>query len=342
MRFAEMVPQLDAHLAAEEERRKAREAEWERERPSMDVFKRRYDLGDGWRFEVDLASVRRAVQQGSTPLKALACYLQFYCAQPSGYTHSSTMAHAATALRHLERWVTGELDELAPSGEWRMIAEPPPLPVMWRVDVVTGAGHRPTPATYTSWPGADSYAQRQREAGHVATIVPLYERPPAPGHMRRPVPDVAARIPFDCVTSFGDGKGARLHPLDRDDPRGADCSSLDVAHALQDLIINAATTAAAGVADERGVLPMSFDDGSEIIVDSIAGGAHPLTVDGEPGVLTLRITKPGEDDRVVTYMREGNWRRRAAFLLSCARSGEQPPDDEKLGAMFPGTGRSGS
>lgn len=52
----------------------------------------------------------------------------------------------------------------------------------------------------------------------------------------------------------------------------------------------------------RGVLPADLDDGSSMIVDSIAGGAD--STDGQPNRVTIRISRPGEDDLVVRYIRE--------------------------------------
>lgn len=70
----------------------------------------------------------------------------------------------------------------------------------------------------------------------------------APAGMRPIDPALAARIrqvaPFDCVSSTGDGK-ATLHRLGADTPNAV-CSSLQVAHVLQDALLAALTGAGGG------------------------------------------------------------------------------------------------
>lgn len=126
-------------------------------------------------------------------------------------------------VAHVEDWKRGVIDALAPSGVWASIAP-----------VAASEAASETPAAWAITLKDDVL---DLKAGLFSTA----SRPPSPSGVsgQRPVPDIAARIPFDCVTTLGDGR-VRLHHFGEHDGRYAECSSLDVAYALHDLIVNAA------------------------------------------------------------------------------------------------------
>lgn len=137
-------------------------------------------------------------------------------------------------VEHVEQWKKGTIEELAPSGVWADV----------RPRSNEQQGYMLEDAVTSVLTAADGPPGPSRRAAVRAELQRLNVGRPPFGLVvggRRPTPDVAARIPFDCVTTI-DNDRARLHPLGEYGGRYADCSSLDVAYALHDLIINAAST----------------------------------------------------------------------------------------------------
>jgi len=126
MRFEDFAKSIIAIVEKDRAEQARRAPEMEAAYQREQAANRRYQVGEEIEVFFDAIAVARHMAYGAAVDNALRMSLRLAETDRfGGYLQlsSTILSRAAEAVRHIEQWVNGEIDELAPSGLW-----PPPEP----------------------------------------------------------------------------------------------------------------------------------------------------------------------------------------------------------------------